>query len=631
MFRKELRVAVISCLAMILAFASCFCAVAAAEQNDFNISGLTQLEKSQSVEGEMANYGDNSLENSLVFHELGSYALYEVSVKNTSSESFTLEDISTKNDNDYLAFVFDNYAGKSVEPGAEASFTMRVEYARQLEDLSSRSQNVRTKINIRYSRKPESNPNTMDGIVIFVAVFAVAAVGLIVIATKTYRRGGIIASIVLAVVALSGPFIGSAQADDGIYVVDFYAEYTLFDRVKASIAINGENKDRVINYGATLEEPSVDVPAGYTLNGWEDASGASFSFATILTKDVDLSAIISANTDTPYKVIHKKMTVDGSEYVKADEENKTGTTDAEVTPATKDYPGFERPNAQTATILGDGSRVFTYNYDRKTFMLSITNEEYVTGAKSKEYYYETPLTLTAATRYGYIFKGWTNGETTTSIDIVMDKEIEVGPIYELEVQPETFALDGQCVFTSRGIVGGDGCSDYLGENHIDTDISLFSEENYRKDFKVSFNIDEFLPESTIHRATLFNSTLEEKNRQYPGIVLRKHDNMSGYYTLGSNVVKDHKKLSSIKLNIPVAGTDRLTLIRKNNLLCYAINDGEPVYVDDYTEFNEYFNDTAWFGASIENNVVYRQMYGKLSGIDIWVGKDIDNKLSCEKE
>ena len=107
--------------------------------------------------------------------------------------------------------------------------------------------------------------------------------------------------------------------------------------------------------------------------------------------------------------------------------------------------------------------------------------------------------------------------------------------------------------------------------------------------------------------------------------------MSGYYTLGSNVVKDRKKLSSIKLNIPVAGTDRLTLIRKNNLLCYAINDGEPVYVDDYTEFNEYFNDTAWFGASIEDNVVYRQMYGKLSGIDIWVGKDIDNKLSCEKE
>lgn len=625
------RLIIVSCFAAILAFASSFCAIAAAEQNDFNITSLTPREISQSIEGEIAEYGNDSFENGLIFHELGSYALYEVTLENTSNETRTLTDISVDNNNDYLAFTFSDYAGKSVEAGAKTSFIMRIEYAKQLDDLSNRDQKMQTSINIRYSSKPSENPQTIDNVVIFVAIFFVAVIGFVIVVTKTYKKGIVIASIVLAAVAFGGLFVGGAQASDGIYMIDFRAEYSLFDRIKASITVNGEKADTIIDYGTTLEEPDITIPAGYSLNGWKDSSGANFSFTTAITKDIDLSAVISANSDTPYKVIHKKMTVGGSDYVKADEENETGTTDTEVTPATKDYPGFERPSTQTATILGDGSRVFTYNYDRKTFMLSITNEEYVTGATSKEYYYETPLTLTAATRYGYIFKGWTNGETTTSIDIVMDKAIEVGPIYELEVQPETFTLDGQCVFTDGGIVGGDDCSDYLGENHIDTDISLFSEENYWKDFRVSFNIDEFLPESTIHRATLFNSTLEDKNHQYPGIVLRKHDNMSGYYTLGSNVVKNHKKLSSIKLNIPVAGTDRLTLIRKNNLLCYAINDGEPVYVDDYTEFNEYFSDTAWFGASIEDGAIYRQMYGKLSGIDIWVGKDIDNELTCEKD
>ena len=632
MFKRGLNHIVISCFMAFLIFALSICGTTAmATQNDFEISGLTPLEKSQSIEGEVANYNGDSFENNLVFHELNTHASYEVTLRNTSNEDYILDEVSIDDSGDYLAFTFENYAGKKVAAGAEVSFTMRVEYVAQLDDLSDRAQAVRTVINVRYSSDSASNPQTADNVIIFVAILIVAVIGLVIVIIKMRKKGALIVSALFAVAILGGLFVGAAQADGGIYAIDFRAEYVLYDRVKVSIVVDGETTNEIIDYGATLEEPNVNVPAGYTFNGWKDASGANFSFANPITEDINVSADISANPDTAYKVVHNKMTVDGSDYVFAEEETGTGTTDTEVTPATKDYPGFERPDAQTDTILGDGSRVFTYNYDRKKFALTITNAEYVTGATSKEYYYETPLTLTAATREGYLFKGWTNGETTTSINIVMNEAMEIGPIYELEVQPETFTLDGQCVFTSDGITGTDDCSDYLGQEYIDTGISLFSEENAKKDFKISFNIDEFRYGSTIHRATLINSTLEVKDRQYPGIVLRRHDNKNGYYTLGSNVVKDHVKLTSTKLDIPIAGTDRFTLIRKNNLLCYVINDGNPVFVDDYTEFNEYFNDTVWFGASIENNVVYRQMYGKLSDLDIWVGKDIDNELSCEKE
>ena len=55
-----------------LIFASSFCGTTAvAAQNDFEISGLTPLEKSQSIEGEIANYDGDSFENGLTFHELG--------------------------------------------------------------------------------------------------------------------------------------------------------------------------------------------------------------------------------------------------------------------------------------------------------------------------------------------------------------------------------------------------------------------------------------------------------------------------------------------------------------------------------------------------------------------------------
>ena len=48
------RLVIVSCFAAILAFASSFCAIAAAEQNDFNITSLTLREISQSIEGEIA-------------------------------------------------------------------------------------------------------------------------------------------------------------------------------------------------------------------------------------------------------------------------------------------------------------------------------------------------------------------------------------------------------------------------------------------------------------------------------------------------------------------------------------------------------------------------------------------------
>ena len=167
MFKRGLNHIVISCFMAFLIFASSFCGTTAvAAQNDFEISGLTPLEKSQSIEGEIANYAGDSFENGLTFHELGTYALYEVVLKNTSNEDYVLDDVSIDSGNDYLTFTFSDYAGKSVAAGAEVSFTMRVEYATQLDDLSDRAQDMRTVINVRYSSKPAPNPQTTDNIII---------------------------------------------------------------------------------------------------------------------------------------------------------------------------------------------------------------------------------------------------------------------------------------------------------------------------------------------------------------------------------------------------------------------------------------------------------------------------------
>ena len=87
MFKRGLNHIVISCFMAFLIFALSICGTTAmATQNDFEISGLTPLEKSQSIEGEVANYNGDSFENNLVFHELNTHASYEVTLRNTSNE-----------------------------------------------------------------------------------------------------------------------------------------------------------------------------------------------------------------------------------------------------------------------------------------------------------------------------------------------------------------------------------------------------------------------------------------------------------------------------------------------------------------------------------------------------------------
>ena len=152
MFKRGLNHIVISCFMAFLIFALSICGTTAmATQNDFEISGLTPLEKSQSIEGEVANYNGDSFENNLVFHELNTHASYEVTLRNTSNEDYILDEVSIDDSGDYLAFTFENYAGKKVAAGAEVSFTMRVEYVAQLDDLSDRAQAVRTVINMLLS------------------------------------------------------------------------------------------------------------------------------------------------------------------------------------------------------------------------------------------------------------------------------------------------------------------------------------------------------------------------------------------------------------------------------------------------------------------------------------------------
>lgn len=158
----------------------------------------------------------------------------------------------------------------------------------------------------------------------------------------------------------------------------------------------------------TLADPGTRT--GYTFNGWTCGGSPITQIAIGSTGDKTIAANWAANSNTAYTVKHYKQNLDGtypSEPTETD--NLTGTTDAEVTPEVKSYTGFTAPEAQTVTILANGSRVVEYYYTRNSH--KVTWDATTNGGSCETEYTmvkhgATIGTLPAATKTGHEFQGW---------------------------------------------------------------------------------------------------------------------------------------------------------------------------------------------------------------------------------
>ena len=174
-----------------------------------------------------------------------------------------------------------------------------------------------------------------------------------------------------------------------------------------------------IAYGTAIEYPTV-AKTGYTFAGWSSSATA------MPDEDLTITASWTPNTNTPYVVKHYQQNIADDDYteVTADRQELTGTTDAQVTPAVNSYTGFTAPDAQTVTVLPDGSRVVEYYYIRNNYNLTWDANE---GELSGEYTsgsvkFGTPITAPTATRTTYDFDGWFDGTSIVTPAVTMPAE-----------------------------------------------------------------------------------------------------------------------------------------------------------------------------------------------------------------
>ena len=169
-----------------------------------------------------------------------------------------------------------------------------------------------------------------------------------------------------------------------------------------------------------------------------------------------------------------------------------------------------------------------------------------------------------------------------------------------------FSLNN-CTFNGKdGVITN--CGSYNGQKYIDTGISLYGSETYKKDFMISFDVNiSSTQDQGESQPTLLAAKLESGT--FPGIVFRK----------SSSNMELNQRLNGSKVDrtIAINKLRSIKIYRKSGTVYYIFNDDLIAKLQDGQSFNEFFNDTLWIGAAKNSSgVPFRHMRASISNLVI---------------
>ena len=185
------------------------------------------------------------------------------------------------------------------------------------------------------------------------------------------------------------------------------------------------------------------------------------------------------------------------------------------------------------------------------------------------------------------------------------------------VEPEeletVFSVKGPCFFNGNDNITGNKCSDYEDNNYIDTGVYLFDEDTYQEDFELTFELDDYVTSQQIDsQVTIFNAFKERNGLGYGMLLRRNKDKFELIMRDGNGINK--------MINLNVVNPMFVRIVRKNNHMCYSINDSNLIYVDNFENFGEPFDIPVTFGGSIDKyGEPFRFIKGTLSDMTINMG------------
>ncbi len=218
-------------------------------------------------------------------------------------------------------------------------------------------------------------------------------------------------------------WINRATGEDVILPLTVPAESLVLDAVWVTnvYTVTYETgTDDVIPDALYTFSEEVELPVlkkqGYTFEGWSNNGETVGNSFLMPDCDVDLVAIWTPATDTPYKIEYYFRNKDGYTYDLTVKE-LTGTTDKQMLIMPEGVEGFtfDAENSLVkGTIAPDGSSVFEIYYERNTYNFATC----IGGSVFNNYSYLYDTVVESAyepSKVGYTFNGWVYKETGEAV------------------------------------------------------------------------------------------------------------------------------------------------------------------------------------------------------------------------
>ena len=210
-----------------------------AEEVIFQITNISVKEKSSGVTVNDVSISNGRLNNDIVFTDVDDYIKYNVTIKNTSSDVYTIKSISDDNTSEFLKYSFDDLSDVKVEAGSEKTFELQIKYIQETTDKTITDQAV--SLTLTYEKADGTtgtetitndsnngtnsgsnsiaNPKTGDNITIYILLGIISLIGLTVTTVnRKHLNKSLMSILVLSMVIL--PFGVRADSDSFIISID---------------------------------------------------------------------------------------------------------------------------------------------------------------------------------------------------------------------------------------------------------------------------------------------------------------------------------------------------------------------------------------------------------------------------
>ena len=291
-----------------------FSYVTFAAANLFQIQNAELTSISDTAEGSITSFDEQTIVNGVNFHEIGDFATYKVTLKNTDVGDHIIESITNDNDNDYIIYEHDSYADTTVASGASFDFVVTAKYMNAVTDINSRVQTTSVKFIIKYVDVEEPDvclavPNTGDNAISSIGSaiqnntinLVVSAIGLsicLIICIKNHKKSAKILGVMIAAVAAVTIFTGVKAATTEVNSFTLTSNYGLYD--KNVVTYDGETF--VIDHCAGLSDIvglSEPDKTGYIFSGFKDQNNTPVTSDTRFCEDTTISPTFTPIT---YKI-----------------------------------------------------------------------------------------------------------------------------------------------------------------------------------------------------------------------------------------------------------------------------------------------------------------------------------------